>query len=130
MANRTPAIRTAGLEKRYGTTRALRGLDLVVAEGTILSVLGPNGAGKTALVRILSTLLRPDAGRAEVAGFDHLTARPLELVAAAAAGLAAVRHARAGRSRAGGAAGLRTHRLTTVRARWETAADHPLHREG
>jgi ABC-2 type transport system ATP-binding protein len=61
-----------GLEKHFGTTHALRGLDLDVAEGTILGLLGPNGAGKTTAVRILTTLLKPDAGRAEVAGLDVL----------------------------------------------------------
>ena len=50
--------------------RALDGLDLTVEEGTVLGLLGPNGAGKTTTVRILATLLRPDAGRATVAGFD------------------------------------------------------------
>jgi ABC-2 type transport system ATP-binding protein len=59
-----------GLVKTYGEVRALDGLDLDVAEGTVLGVLGPNGAGKTTAVRILTTLLRPDAGRATVAGFD------------------------------------------------------------
>jgi ABC-2 type transport system ATP-binding protein len=59
-----------GLEKSFGETRALQGLDIDVAEGTVLSVLGPNGAGKTTAVRILSTLTRADAGHAEVAGFD------------------------------------------------------------
>ncbi len=63
-------ILAEGLEKRYGATPALRGLDLTVDEGTILGLLGPNGAGKTTAVRIFATLLRPDAGRAEVAGFD------------------------------------------------------------
>ncbi len=66
----TPAIRTDGLYKSYGKTQALAGLDLVVAEGTVIGVLGPNGAGKTTAVRILSTLLKPDRGRAEVAGLD------------------------------------------------------------
>jgi ABC-2 type transport system ATP-binding protein len=65
-------ILAEGLEKHFGTTHALRGLDLDVAEGTILGLLGPNGAGKTTAVRILTTLLRPDAGRAEVAGIDVL----------------------------------------------------------
>ena len=65
-----PAILAEGLEKSYGATRALRGLDLTVEEGTIFGLLGPNGAGKTTAVRILTTLLKPDAGRAEVAGFD------------------------------------------------------------
>jgi ABC-2 type transport system ATP-binding protein len=65
-----PAILAEELEKHYGATHALRGLDLTVEEGTIFGLLGPNGAGKTTAVRILTTLLRPDGGRAEVAGFD------------------------------------------------------------
>ncbi len=64
------AIQAEGLEKHYGKTHALRGLDLSVAEGTIYGLLGPNGAGKTTAVRILTTLLEPDAGTAQVAGFD------------------------------------------------------------
>jgi len=64
------AIRAEGLMKRYGTVTALNGVDLVVPEGKVLGLLGPNGAGKTTMVRILTTLLRPDAGRAEVAGVD------------------------------------------------------------
>jgi ABC-2 type transport system ATP-binding protein len=66
----TPAILAEGLHKHYGKTYALAGLDLVAEEGSVLGVLGPNGAGKTTAVRILTTLLRPDAGRAEVAGLD------------------------------------------------------------
>ena len=62
------AIYTEGLVKRYGKTTALAGLDLAVPPGTVQGVLGPNGAGKTTLVRILATLLRPDAGRAQVGG--------------------------------------------------------------
>lgn len=69
MTNR-PAILAEGLQKYYGKTRALAGLDLVAEEGSILAVLGPNGAGKTTAVRILTTLLRPDAGHAEVIGLD------------------------------------------------------------
>jgi ABC-2 type transport system ATP-binding protein len=69
MSNK-PAILAEGLEKNYGKTRALAGLDLAAEEGSVLAVLGPNGAGKTTAVRILTTLLRPDAGRAEVAGLD------------------------------------------------------------
>lgn len=66
------AIRAEGLVKRYGKVTALDGVDLAVPEGSVLGLLGPNGAGKTTVVRILTTLLRPDAGRAEVAGFDVL----------------------------------------------------------
>ena len=69
MSNR-PAILAEGLHKYYGKTRALAGLDLVAEQGSVLALLGPNGAGKTTAVRILTTLLRPDAGRAEVAGLD------------------------------------------------------------
>src|SRR5205823_2392867 len=62
----TPAILAEGLHKHYGKTHALAGLDLVAEEGSVLGLLGPNGAGKTTAVRILTTLLRPDAGRAQV----------------------------------------------------------------
>jgi ABC-2 type transport system ATP-binding protein len=65
-----PAIEAIGLAKSYGATAVLAGVDLRVERGTVFSLLGPNGAGKTTMVRILSTLLRPDAGRARVAGFD------------------------------------------------------------
>ncbi|MFJ8617400.1 ATP-binding cassette domain-containing protein [Streptomyces clavifer] len=67
------AIVVEGVHKRYGQKRALNGLDLTVRGGTVHGVLGPNGAGKTTVVRILSTLLRHDGGRAEVAGFDVRT---------------------------------------------------------
>jgi ABC-2 type transport system ATP-binding protein len=63
-------IRAEGLVKTYGELRALDGLDLAVPEATVLGLLGPNGAGKTTAVRILTTLLEPDAGRAVVAGID------------------------------------------------------------
>ncbi|WP_282703554.1 ATP-binding cassette domain-containing protein [Streptomyces sp. CC219B] len=66
------AITVEGAHKKYGDKKALDGLDLLVARGTVHGILGPNGAGKTTLVRILSTLLRPDAGRVEVAGHDVL----------------------------------------------------------
>src|SRR3954465_10450542 len=66
----TDAIVVEGLVKRFGATTALDGVDLTVAEGSVLGLLGPNGAGKTTVVRILTTLLRADAGRAEVVGLD------------------------------------------------------------
>ncbi|MFD6346738.1 ATP-binding cassette domain-containing protein [Streptomyces roseolus] len=66
----TYAVLSEGLEKRYGEVRALRGLDLAVPEGTVCGLLGPNGAGKTTAVRILTTLLAPDAGSARIAGHD------------------------------------------------------------
>ena len=69
MADR-PAILVEGLKKRFGETKALDGLDLQVQPGTVYGLLGPNGAGKTTAVRILTTLLRPDEGRAEVGGLD------------------------------------------------------------
>ncbi len=69
MSNK-PAILAEGLQKSYGKTRALDGIDLLAEEGSVLGLLGPNGAGKTTAVRILTTLLRPDAGHAEVAGLD------------------------------------------------------------
>ena len=65
-------IEAAGLHKHFGDTHALRGLDLSAQEGQVLGVLGPNGAGKTTAVRILTTLSRPDAGSASVAGVDVL----------------------------------------------------------
>ncbi len=68
------AIEATGLVKRYKKVTALDGLDLHVPEGTVLGLLGPNGAGKTTAVSILTTLLRPDAGSATVAGADVLAA--------------------------------------------------------
>ncbi|WP_144679935.1 ABC transporter ATP-binding protein [Cellulosimicrobium sp. TH-20] len=65
-----PAVRVRGIEKAYGGLRVLRGVDLEVARGSIVALLGSNGAGKTTLVRILSTLLAPDAGTATVDGHD------------------------------------------------------------
>src|SRR3954466_8872954 len=72
------AVLAEGLVKTYGSVKALDGLDLAVPEGTVLALLGPNGAGKTTAVRVLTTLLQPDAGRAEVAGLDVLR-RPREV---------------------------------------------------
>ncbi|TYB68921.1 ATP-binding cassette domain-containing protein [Nonomuraea sp. PA05] len=66
----TDAIVAEGLVKKYGELTALDGMELAVPEGTVFGLLGPNGAGKTTTVRILTTLLSPDAGHARVAGFD------------------------------------------------------------
>jgi daunorubicin resistance ABC transporter ATP-binding subunit len=63
-------IATEGLGKSYGSTVALAGVDITVAQGTVLGLLGRNGAGKTTVVRILATLLAPDTGRARIAGVD------------------------------------------------------------
>jgi len=71
-------IEAEGLTKRYGATRALAGVDFSVPQGSILGLLGPNGAGKTTAVRILTTLAKPDGGRAAVAGID-VVAHPGEV---------------------------------------------------
>ncbi len=65
-----PAIRAEGVAKSFGSVRALAGIDLAVPPDTVLGLLGPNGAGKTVAVRILTTILRPDAGIAEVMDID------------------------------------------------------------
>jgi ABC-2 type transport system ATP-binding protein len=70
-----PAIEAIAVRKSYGAVAALDGVDLRVPRGSVTAVLGPNGAGKTTAVRILSTLLRADAGEARVAGFDVLAER-------------------------------------------------------
>jgi ABC-2 type transport system ATP-binding protein len=70
MTNHTIAIEVAGMTKSYADNAVLRGIDLTVPAGTVYALLGPNGAGKTTMVRILSTLITPDAGEARVAGFD------------------------------------------------------------
>jgi ABC-2 type transport system ATP-binding protein len=64
------AIEVEGLRKSFGRVQALRGIDLVVPQGSICALLGPNGAGKTTAVRVLATLIRPDGGTALVAGHD------------------------------------------------------------
>jgi ABC-2 type transport system ATP-binding protein len=70
-----PAVEAHGLEKSYGGVKVLAGLELRIARGSVFALLGPNGAGKTTTVRILSTLVRPDAGQARVAGFEILRDR-------------------------------------------------------
>jgi ABC-2 type transport system ATP-binding protein len=70
MATSTLAIETSGLVKTFGETRAVDGVDLIVPRGAVYGVLGPNGAGKTTTIRMLATLLRPDAGTALVLGHD------------------------------------------------------------
>ena len=70
LASSVPAVRVEGVVKRFGATVALDGAGLEVPAGMVFGLLGPNGAGKTTLVRILATLLTPDAGRAEVFGLD------------------------------------------------------------
>src|SRR5258707_9471367 len=70
LASSVPAMRIEGVVKRFGATVALDGAGLEVPGGMVFGLLGPNGAGKTTLVRILATLLAPDAGRAEVFGHD------------------------------------------------------------
>src|SRR5215831_3559272 len=84
-------IEVERVAKRFGATQALADVDLFVAEGKVLALLGPNGAGKTTLVRILTTLLTPDSGRARVAGFDVVAdAVPLRSVIGLAGQFAAV----------------------------------------
>ncbi|HEV7527871.1 MAG TPA: ATP-binding cassette domain-containing protein [Solirubrobacteraceae bacterium] len=65
-----PAIEVRGLVKHFGDVHALDGVDLIAHQGQVLGLLGPNGAGKTTLVRVLATLLKPDAGSAHVLGLD------------------------------------------------------------
>ena len=66
----TPMVEVSGVAKSFGDTKALDGVDLTVPTGTVLGLLGPNGAGKTTLVRVLATLLVPDAGTARIDGID------------------------------------------------------------
>jgi ABC-type multidrug transport system ATPase subunit len=71
-----PAIEVRDVVKRFGRTEALRGVTFQAEPGTVLGLLGPNGAGKTTAIRVLTTLLRPDAGQAQVFGFDVATQGP------------------------------------------------------
>ena len=73
MSTHALAIEASGLVKTFGDTRAVDGVDLAVRAGSVYGVLGPNGAGKTTTIRMLSTLLRPDAGSAKVLGHDIVT---------------------------------------------------------
>src|SRR5271154_2309968 len=68
----SPMICVEGISKRFGATQALDHVDLAVESGRVLALLGPNGSGKTTLIRILTTFLKPDSGRASVAGYDVL----------------------------------------------------------
>jgi ABC-2 type transport system ATP-binding protein len=72
-ATRPPAIAATGLRKSFGDQVVIEGLDLRIEAGTIFALLGPNGAGKTTVVRILTTLLKPDGGTTRVNGFDVLS---------------------------------------------------------
>ena len=72
MSPNSLAIDASGLVKSFGETKAVNGVDLVVRRGSVYGILGPNGAGKTTLIRILATLLKPDAGEARVLGHDLL----------------------------------------------------------
>src|SRR4051794_25786589 len=65
-----PAIEVSGITKRFDEVQALSGVDLVVEPGTVYGLLGPNGAGKTTTVRVLTTIIKPDAGTARVLGID------------------------------------------------------------
>jgi oleandomycin transport system ATP-binding protein len=69
-AGQAYAIAARGLTKRFGATTAVDGVDLAIREGTVFGLLGPNGAGKTTVVRMLATLIAPDAGQASVLGYD------------------------------------------------------------
>jgi len=67
-----PAVSASNLTKVYGATTGLFGIDLAVGSGEVVALLGPNGAGKTTAVRILTTLLKPDAGEVVIGGYDAL----------------------------------------------------------
>ena len=128
------ALRLAGLTRRFGRRWALRGIDLEVSRGTVLAVLGANGTGKTTLLRILGTLLRPTAGRAEVLG-ANVTKHPDRVRRLTAmmtphghayeelTGLENLRFA----ARMGGGAGdASAHRTALARVGLEEAGDLPV----
>ena len=93
MRSPTLAIEANGLVKTFGETRAVDGVDLAVRSGSVYGVLGPNGAGKTTTIRMLTTLLRPDAGTAQVLGHD-VVARPTPSAAPSASPVSSRRSTR------------------------------------
>lgn len=120
-------IEVDGVEKRFGPTWALAGVDLAAEEAKVLGLLGPNGAGKTTLVRILTTLLRPDGGRARVAGYDVVgDAGPLRSAIGLAGQYAAVDELLTGRENLE-LVGLWYH---LRRAQYRSRADELLERFG
>ncbi|MDH3214047.1 MAG: ATP-binding cassette domain-containing protein, partial [Myxococcales bacterium] len=121
----TPIISVEGITKSFGEVHALTGVDLEVDAGTVYGLLGPNGAGKTTAVRILTTLLRPDAGRATVAGYDVVSqANELRSVIGLAGQYAAVDEILTGRENLEMVG--RLYRLSTSEAK--SRADEILHR--
>jgi ABC-2 type transport system ATP-binding protein len=114
-------IEVSGLEKSYGSVRVLTGVDLRVGHGSVLSLLGPNGAGKTTMVRILATLMQPDAGCARVAGFDVVRERHrVRRVISLTGQYAAVDEAQTGEENLVMVG--RLCRLSGARARWRASA--------
>ena len=73
-------IRCREIRKRFGTVEVLRGIDLDIARGEVVTVVGPSGAGKTTLLQIIGTLAQPDSGTVEIAGRETGSLRPAELV--------------------------------------------------
>ncbi|HKA05476.1 MAG TPA: ATP-binding cassette domain-containing protein [Acidimicrobiales bacterium] len=113
----TPIVEAAGVTKRFGRVRALDGLDLTAPAGQVLAVLGPNGAGKTTFVRMIATLLEPDAGTLRVAGID-VAQRPEDVrrVIGLAGQYAAVEPAMTGRENLEMVGRLFGHRARRARA--------------
>lgn len=129
-----PALRIAGLTRRFGRRWALRGVDLEVARGTVLAVLGANGTGKTTLLRILGTLLHPTAGVVEVLGADVTTAsdRVRRITALMTPGghayeeLTGLENLRFAARMGGGAIDVNAHRAALERVGLEEAGDIPV----